>query len=449
MNAVINTTTEQASITNTSASISGASFLLDLEVEKLFGNLAFNGKLSAADFNARTLLTQLDADPGPMANANALSKVNISGDITGTATRVQLNNLTIGLDDSNLTGKLMVNLEGKTSLGFDLNIDQINASDYLSPSEQGLNSESSNTTTTEAIEDSEVLPIETLSEFDIDGKFSIGTINYETWVANNFNLTVSNQRNNLNLTGTAAAYQGNIDFSLNSQYANTPGTRTRFTVSGVDIAQALETQALTGSIELTAAHSFQGKMMSDVTETLDGDSAFNIANGTLDVRPIKQLAAIVDSVQGTQSRLSEWPDLLPFDSMNGKHAFNSGLRSEQAFNANLENMQITGEGGIDYFANTLNYDIEAVLLENVGGQFTVNEKLAGIKWPLHCEGDMSGDPVSLCLPDRSAITDLIKKLAAEEAKRRGKDAIQKKIDEVVPDELKDAAKGLLKGIFGN
>ena len=140
---------------------------------------------------------------------------------------------------------------------------------------------------------------------------------------------------------------------------------------------------------------------------------------------------------------------MPFDALNGDHKITGGLSENQIFSANLENMRITGQGGLDYFANTMAYDIEAELLANVGGQFTVNEQLTGVKWPLRCAGSLSDDPVSLCLPDRSAITDLIKRMAAEGVRRRGQDAIQEKLDEVIPDEVKDAAKGLLKGLFGN
>lgn len=449
VNADINTDTEQAKITNTSIEVAGAKFDVNLDVQQLFGDLMFAGQLSSNTFNAKQVLIALDADPGATANPEALSQVNLSADLSGSTDKVNINNLKLGLDSSNLTGNISIALAEKTGIDFNLTVDQIVASDYLAPSSEGGSTNASSTSSA-SIEDSELLPIETLNDMVINGQFSISAVTYDTWNLQDLNLKVASQAAKLDVTGSAKAYQGDITFGIASQYPDANVfSRTQFSIAGVDIAQALETQAITGTIELKSAHSWRGAMMSDLTNSIDGDATFRIANGTLDVRPIKQLAAIVDGIQGTQSGIAEWPDLLPFESLNGDHKLNSGLAADQTFSANLENMQIIGKGGIDYFANQMNYDIEAVLLENVGGQFTVSKNLAGVKWPLHCEGSLDADPVSLCLPDRSAITELIKNMAAEEAKRRGKDAIQKKIDEVVPDELKDAAKGLLKGLFGN
>jgi AsmA protein len=94
------------------------------------------------------------------------------------------------------------------------------------------------------------------------------------------------------------------------------------------------------------------------------------------------------------------------------------------------------------------YDLNATLL-NTAGQFKVNERLTGIRFPLHCEGSLDADPASLCLPNRAAITKLMADLAKQKLKQQGSEAIKKKIEENVPEELKDAAKGLLKGLFNN
>ncbi|MFT5562659.1 MAG: AsmA protein, partial [Litorivivens sp.] len=81
------------------------------------------------------------------------------------------------------------------------------------------------------------------------------------------------------------------------------------------------------------------------------------------------------------------------------------------------------------------------------GQFKVNQNLVGIRFPLHCEGSLDAEPIKLCLPDRSAITKLIRDLATQKIKQQGTDALQKKIDAQIPDELKEKAKDLLKGLF--
>lgn len=443
----VNLASETANLSQASVTLGGATFDLSFNAEQIFGDTSFSGNLSAAEFNGKAFLQALDVDPGEMANPNAMGKISLNAAMAGNLNQVQLSKLTLQLDQTTLTGTAGVQLEPKTAATFDLKVDSINVSDYLAAS---TDSAATTTSGTAEVADSEVIPRELLASTDINGKFAINQLSYDTWRLSDLNLTVNNKNRALAVTGNAQAYEGNISFKLNSRYPEgSTTTNSEFTINGIDIAKALEVQAITGNIELQAKHQFTGHMMSNLTHSLDGQANFNIADGTIDVRPLKQLAVIVDSVQGTQSGIADWPDLMPFKSLNGNHKINQGIEENQSFAANLENMRITGTGGIDYFGNQMAYDIEAILLEDVGGQFKVNPKLTGVRWPLNCAGPLDADPVSLCLPDRAAVTKLLTKMAAEAAKKQGREALEKKIEEKIPDELKDAAKGLLKGLFGN
>jgi AsmA protein len=452
LNGKVNTTTGVADLNNSELTIADMKLAFGIEATDIFGATAFNGNIKAPTFNAKQLLVALDADPGPTENPNALTKVSFDADIKGSRNQIALTNLNLVLDQSKLTGTVTASIPasstGKTGISFDLNVDSIIASDYLEPVSEipGAPAEGA---ATNAIADSEIIPVEVLSETNIDGTFAIDTLQYETWNATDIKLQVKNQRQQLSLTSTAKAYAGSINFNLNSHYAGaTPNTTSAFAVTGIDITKALEFDAITGTLELNANHTFTGGMMSQLVNSLNGKSTFSIANGTLDVRPIKKIAVIYDGLQGTQSGIGAWPDMLPFDFLQGDHNFKTGIKKNQTLNAAVENMRITGQGGIDYFANTVIYDLEATLLETAG-QFTVSQNLVGIRFPLHCEGSLDAEPIELCLPDRSAITKLIKDLATQKIKQQGADALKKKIEEQVPDELKEKAKDLLKGFFNN
>ena len=303
VNGVINTTEGTADLSGTRVSIAGATFVLDLKAQDIFGATTYTGALQAETFNAKQLLLALDADPGPMADPNAMTQVSLKTDIKGGLDKLALSNLTLGLDESSLTGSVELGLGDKTSVDFGLSVDQINASNYLPGTETDAQSTPSETSVD--ITDSELLPVATLETVDVNGQFSINAVTYETWQLQNLNLKVTNGAGKLNVTGNADAYQGTIGFSLNSDYVDAVSSATEFSVSGVDIAKALEVEAITGTTEVRAAHGWQGTMMSDLTNTLDGDATFKIANGTLDVRPLKNLAAIVDSIQGKPSGIAD------------------------------------------------------------------------------------------------------------------------------------------------
>lgn len=445
LNGSVNTTTETASLNNSELELSDLKLAFNIEAQEIFGATKISGNIKAPTFNARSVMVAVDADPGPTANPNAFSKVSLDADINGTLDKIALTKLNLTLDQSQLTGTANVSMGNKTGVSFDLNVNQIIASDYLAPTE--VASESADTSDSTTIADSEVLPVQTLRETDVNGSFRIGTLNYETWVAKDLTLNVKNQNQQLNVDGGAKAYDGDITFTLASNYAGTtPNTTTSFGVNGVNVVKALELESMTGTLALNANHTFNGSMMSQLVSSLNGKSTFSVVDGTLDVTPIKRIAAIIDGLQGTKSGVAEWPDMLPFKFLQGDHNFNAGITKGQTLNASMENLRVTGTGGIDYFANSMVYDLNATLLETAG-QFTVSPKLVGVRFPLRCEGSLAADPADLCMPDRSAITKLMKDLAAQQIKRQGSEAIKKKIEENVPEELKETAKDLLKGLF--
>ena len=449
LNGSVNTSTEIAKLNNSELKLADLVLAFNIDAENIFGATSLKGNIKAPTFNARELLVAVDADPGPTANPNAFSQVSLDADIAGTLEKIELTSLNLTLDQSQLSGTATVILATNTGIIFDLNVDSITASDYLAPTPTGDTTAATTSTSTGTIADSEILPIATLKETNIDGHFRIGTLAYEDWVTTDLTLKLTNQNRQLDVEASAKAYSGDINFKLITTYAGaTPNTTTGFSVKGVDVVKALELEAMTGTLALDANHTFTGSMMSQLVNSLNGKSTFNVVDGTLDVRPIKKIAAIVDGLQGTESGIAAWPDMLPFKFLQGEHNFNTGITSNQKLNASMENLTVTGQGGIDYFANNLVYDLNATLL-NTAGQFKVSESLTGIRFPLHCEGSLDADPASLCLPNRAAITKLMADLAKQKLKQQGSEALKKKIEEKVPEELKDAAKGLLKGLFNN
>ncbi|MGK0343393.1 MAG: AsmA protein, partial [Candidatus Azotimanducaceae bacterium] len=326
LNGKVNTSSGVANLNNSEFSIADMKLAFGIDATDIFGATAFTGNIKAPTFNAKQLLVALDADPGPTENPNALTKVSLDANIKGSLNQIALTNLNLVLDQSKLTGTVTASIPasstGKTGVSFDLKVDSIIASDYLEPIAEIASTPADNNAATAAIADSEVIPVETLSETNIDGTFTIDTLQYETWNATDIKLMVKNQRQQLSVTGTAKVYAGSINFNLNSNYAGaTPNTTSAFGLTGIDITKALEFDAITGTLELNADHTFKGGMMSQLVNSLNGKSTFSIANGTLDVRPIKQIAAIYDGLQGTQSGIGEWPDMLPFDFLQGDHNF--------------------------------------------------------------------------------------------------------------------------------
>ncbi|MEX2327736.1 MAG: hypothetical protein WD558_08380, partial [Pseudomonadales bacterium] len=218
---------------------------------------------------------------------------------------------------------------------------------------------------------------------------------------------------------------------------------TLLNLTGVDISKLAEFESLTGSLSLQSNTTFTGTMLSNVMDTLDGTTNFSIKDGTLDVRPVKKVALVVDALRGKNSGIGIWPDLMPFANMQGQHRFIQGTQDRQTFDFVLENMTVSGNGGFDYFKNNLDFQLALVLAETSTGQFRVAPGLAGIEWPLHCKGGFDQSPADICKADKNAVEKILTSLAREAVT----DKALEKLGVEGEGDLKEKAKSLLKGLF--
>lgn len=350
--------------------------------------------------------------------------------------------LNVTLDDSTITGSFEITSADVTRLAFDLTVDTINVSHYLA-SDVVVQTQQSTTpaapnkvaiksvTPTQRIDDVKLIPVERLSAYDVQGNLSIGTLDYDTYSFSDLTFNIQNSNGKFHTNATFQGHDGHVSIEVDSFWKNEIRTSASIKLKKMDMSKLTESEWITGKVDANSELTFQGTMLSDAMETLDGTNQFTIENGTLDITPVKQLATTIDLLRGKQSSISQWPDKMPFEQLKGHYNIHQGTRENQSFDFTLENIQANGKGGFDYFANHLQYDIAIKLSETENSEYSVSPALANIRWPVHCEGAMDASPADLCFPNSKSIETLVKDIAKQELKRKGKK------------KLKD----LLKGIF--
>ncbi|XOV87026.1 MAG: AsmA family protein [Pseudomonadota bacterium] len=389
------------------------------------GDLIFDRGFEAISFKGLRLKQEVDIPDFQKLVMN----LTLDGSYNTTQSKLETT-LTGSLDNIKLEGSLGADLADRTAVTFDLSMDTLRLDDYMTTTD----TEATSTDATTPAEDVEVLPLETLRTITVNGKARIGTITYDTFTFTDLLFNLQNQRDQLKVDMNMAGYDGTFNIAFNGTSAAAGAGHTHARITGVDITRLTEFEWITGTIELESNSTFTGNMLGDVLGTLDGLTTFNIARGTLDVTPIKGIASIVDSLRSEKSGIGDWPDKMPFENLKGQHRLVGGVAANQQLNFSLENLKVDGTGGIDYFNNSLAYDLRIQLTES-DGAFSVAPGLARITWPLKCAGAMDASPVDLCLPNRDAIADLITDVAKQEIKRKATDAVKEK------------AGNLLKGLF--
>jgi len=416
--------------------------IIDLQITQMQTTPSLKGTVNVQPFDVKSLLAKLQLPAIETRNPDALKRFEMTANIEGTPAAVHLTNIKAKLDAMTIKGSASAELGDISGARFDLSLDTLALSDYLPP-DAGNNSGANNGVPLPA--DSEVLPVNSLNQYSLDGRFHIIQLNYETYQLNDLNFTVTNSREQLEVTTTASGYNGQIKhhFAARIPAGATATSTSRLTVSGVDITALTDVEWLTGSVELESDIRFRGHMLSEVLDSMNGSNQFLIKQGSLDVSPVKKIAGVIDSLRGQASGIGEWPDKMPFESLVGTLTLTDGIEADQQLNVQLETMTIVGTGGIDYWQNQLDYDLGITLQESATSLFSVKPPLAGLRWPLHCAGAMDASPATLCLPNRKATQALVADIIKQELKRQGQEKLKARLPE-----LQDKAKELLKGLFG-
>ena len=98
------------------------------------GTPAISGRLDVRPFDLRELAGRLDVKLPATAGAGTLTKVALSGRFAGSATGLDLDDLALRVDDSELTGEFKAagTIENP-AVRFDLNVDEIDLDRYMPP----------------------------------------------------------------------------------------------------------------------------------------------------------------------------------------------------------------------------------------------------------------------------------------------------------------------------
>lgn len=220
---------------------------------------------------------------------------------------------------------------------------------------------------------------------------------------------------------------------------------------------------LEGSVSLAGINGGRGQQGQAALDNISGQMDLNLAMGEvdLDITPVKNVFSNIASLHSTlnpdsnsDSRIAGWPDLLHFSGMSGR--VQGGIGGGQELRMQLDNLLISGNGGINLAARRFAYDVSLTVLGEPHTQtIDIDPRYQDIAWPLECSGGF-GEPISrYCRPAPGAVRDMLMEMGRRELQSRLEDAIQERLGESLEEQLEeeasnkleDAAKELLRGIL--
>ncbi len=381
---------------------------------------SLNGDIDIKAFSLREFSKNFDIELPEMANPDALSKVALSGKLAMSAEQINVNQVAMRLDDTQFTGKLGIKAGTPSEYSFTLAGDKLNADDYMAPvTEAGASDEAVNI-------DDTAIPQDLIDGLSARGSLTLAQAVFNGMDFTNVELGLNVADKRLRLHPVKAelfdgSYAGDIRINTRGR---TPALSLNETINSVNLGPLartmFDTENLSGTIDGKFQLAGNGNTLGEIRQTLSGNIGFILADGALEgqdlwhqIRSTRALFKGEPAPEEPAKPRTEFSDV----SATGKVA--NGVVTNNDFNAVLPFLRLTGAGQVNLAQATVNYKMNARVLERPDFVDVSDEELdeyTEAQIPIKITGSLSDPSIQ---PD-------IEAFARAEAKRK----IDEKKDEV-------------------
>jgi hypothetical protein len=190
--------------------------------------------------------------------------------------------------------------------------------------------------------------------------------------------------------------------------------------------------AYSGEITMT------GNTKEELVRSVRGQTTFDGGNGRIDIAQIKQPLLALATLLREPERIAAWPDMWNYERLIGDWAING---TNHQLDLALDNLTAAIDGDYDPLTDVLDMDVEFLFEDNPDmHSFDVNPVLVGLPIPLKCTGTLE---TPQCGVTQEATRNFVAAVLTSEQGSEAREKIDKVIDEEVPEEYRETARGLL------
>ena len=466
---------ETASLSDFSASLANLSLNTNLNVKGFGDKPALDGRIEISEFSLKELLNNLGQPAIETTDPEVLKAIALSTNLGGEPGVVALSDLVITLDDTRFNGGGSYNL-ATGGLVFDLEGDKLNADRYLPPSAEGDsqgagNGETqtdSNTQTTGASQpETDLLPLDTLRTLLLDIDFGLGELIVSNLTINDIAASTTAKDGLLQVDEfSGKLYYGSFgaNATIDARTDN-PKWRIRSDVTNVQTLPLLtdlaEVDMLSGGANLKVAVDTTGNRISALRENANGEISFNLAEGEFRQMNLTRMACQGIALANQESlTTTDWGTTTPFNDMRGTLKIDGNTLNNTDLVAALAGMRLEGNGTVDLEQTDLDYELSLRIVGEIHRDEAcrVTEYVENVVIPVECRGNFAEDPAGLCSFDGSRFRDTLKDIAAnaakakareevDRAKEKAEEKVQEKLKEKLGEDAGEKVKDALKGLF--
>ena len=374
----------------------------NLNATNILDNPGINGQIRIAPFNLRRFMQQINQPLPVTSDGTVFRSLALSSNFSASADNMQLDNLTLALDDSTITGNLtLAGLDNDLvppASTFDLSVTSLNLDRYLEPEEESsVNSSVGNT----------LLPVDTLRNLNLKGQVRIEHLTYSNLNLDNLSLAINASDGELALAPiNANLYQGSYTGDIRlSTGGSIPVASLDTRLENIYLAPLLRDfmdasyVSGTGDIRLNLAG--RGEDTATIKRNLNGTGSMALHDGILEGVDVGSVLAQVETMIREQRPANiVRGERTPFDTFSASVEVQNGIVTTDDLLIESSGFDVSGRG---ILANLTNDTINFNLVANVDESPATDERaydIGGYALPIACTGALA-EPS--CLPDIQAI----------------------------------------------
>lgn len=438
-----------------------------IEVSSVNSSPTYNGELSADAFDLIGLLQSLgvmETESTPSFGIASGRELAFNLAFSGNSEQASLDSLNIDFANTRVEADANVRMASDfapMNVSYNLNAGAIDLSPFFPTEEDSATDAVASIEEPTASEESTVnpaaqyqpeteIPAELVRDITVLGSTSIESIIVNDMRFDDINIFTNIEDGVLDVEmPPLSAFEGSVQATLrlNAQQS-VPSLEigaTSANLNLVNLAPSLSRfNTVTGFLNTESLYTAQGVTTSDVMDSLSGNTAFSITENSVDIGVIKQVFTAIAALSPTGEAIQQWPDVIRFNEMSGYHLVANGFEADQEIRLRMDNFDVSGTGGFDLNAGTFDYDMGFTVLGDPYTQtIPINELYHNVTWPVDCSATFSEDVNRYCRPDFTRVREIFAQIGTNAV--RGQ--LEEAITDQLPNELQDAARGLLRNIF--
>jgi len=452
----------------------------ELKLRDLDKTPKLSGALSVAPFSPREFLADLGLALPATADAASLAHLELTSQLSGTPTAVTFDKLDLKLDDSRFTGSVAVTDLARQALRVQLKGDTLDLDRYLAPksndkqpaeSSAGARQMEVKGAVASAVQNSDtplpdeptqqawsaapLLPTEALRKLDLQADLAIGRLTLNRLPIDDVQLQAGAKGGLLTLQslrgalfGGSFATQARLDARPAVPLLSLQQQLSRIPVEKFIATKGKEAPPIKGLLDLEADLQTRGDSQKAWVEGLNGTASFVLHDGMLPDANLEQQLCLAIATFNRKG-LNNPPSAkdTPFEELKGSLNFINGVASNPDLKARIPGLTVNGKGDLDLRVLGMDYRVGVIVegdrREMPDAACQINERYAGLEWPIRCRGPLELG-AKACRLDRDGIGQIAAKLAGEKIDKKLGEKIEDKLGDKVSPELKDALKGLFK-----